>query len=146
MRIKIAICLCFACILSFTAYAQKTANYSSGKPGTGNYQGYSFWTKDGKPSEILFSYGKNRKQIKASYAGKVTYKNKAAFKMTFPNKKAFYVIPAGNKLNIVNTALNKTETFGWEYEGPVNGVGTFCDVCAQDEKEAMQLLKAAYLK
>ena len=146
MRFKIAICLCFACILSIGAYAQKTANYSSGKPGTGNYQGYSFWTKDGKPSEILFSYGKDRKQIKASYAGKVTYKNKAAFKMTFPNKKAFYVIPAGNKLNIVNTALNKTETFSWEYEGPVNGVGTFCNVCAEDEKDAMGVIDGWFMK
>ncbi|WP_374949525.1 hypothetical protein [Mucilaginibacter sp.] len=126
--------------------AQKVANYYSGKPGTATYQGYSFWAKAGKPTQIMYNYGKDRAEMKPTYAGKASYKNQRGFKMVFPNQKVFYVIPAGDNLKIVNTALNNTEIFKWEYEGPVEGRGTYCEVCTQDEKEAMQLLKAAYLK
>lgn len=141
-----AIAITLFLTITTAAYAQKVANYSSGTPGTDSYQGYSFWTKNGKPSEITFRYGKDRTELKATYAGKTTYKSKPAFKMLFSNKQLFYVLPTGDKLQIINKKLNKTETFSWEYEGPVNGIGTFCEPCAQDEKEAKILLKKAYFK
>lgn len=128
------------------SYAQKVANYYSGKSGTSAYQGYSFWTKGRQASAVTFYHGVNRDEIKVVYAGKAIYKNQQAFKIMFPNKSLFYVIPSGYDLKIVNVSLNKTETFKWEYEGPVNGIGTFCDVCTQDEKEAMKLMKITYLK
>ncbi|MBD1394249.1 hypothetical protein [Mucilaginibacter glaciei] len=147
MKFKIA--LIFLSMWSFAAtssYAQKVANYYYGKPGTSTYQGYSFWTKGGRPSSVTFYHGANRDEIKMVYAGKAIYKNQQAFKILFPNKSICYVIPSGYDLKIVNVSLNKKETFKWEYEGPVNGIGTFCAVCTQDEKEAMKLLKMSYLK
>jgi hypothetical protein len=36
--------------------------------------------------------------------------------------------------------------FTWAYEGPVNGVGTFCNVCAKDEKEAIAVINGWFMK
>lgn len=131
---------------SSAAYAQKVANYFAGKPGTASYQGYSFWSINNKPAEVTFYKGAARKESKVTYNGKATYNGKSCFKMTLPDKSFFYVYPIGTKLAIVNAASKKIETFSWEYEGPVDGRGTFCQACAQDEKEAITLMKASYLK
>lgn len=132
--------------VSFTSYAQKVAKYFYGKPGMATYQGYSFWVKNGKPAEITFQGGTNLKESKVMNGGKVTFNGKTALKMTFPSGKVFYAYPIGEKLAVVNAATKKIETFTWEYEGPINGIGTFCEPCAEDEKAAVTLLKTSYLK
>ena len=130
-------------ILAGTASAQtKVANYSFGKPGTDTYEQLSFWVKDGKKSSIDYAYGKDRKEVKLRYVGKYD----ASFQVQFPNNSILTVNPKGITLIVVNTKSNYTKTFVWEYEGPANGIGTFCDVCAQDEKEAMQLIRTYYFK
>jgi len=130
---------------SYNAYAQKVANYYTGTPGTANYQQYSFWVKANKPAEAMYTYGAERKQISITYAGKTNYNGQSGFKVNLP-KGVFYIIPAGADIKVVNATTKKTELFKWEYEGPVNGIGTYCDVCAQDEKEAVALLKKYYLR
>jgi hypothetical protein len=141
----LTITLLLAAVTS-SCYAQKVANYFHGKPGTATYQGYSFWADKGKPTGITFYSGTNRSDSKVKFNGKATYNGKTCFKMTFPNNKVFYVYPIGLKLAVVNASTKKIETFNWEYEGPVDGRGTFCAACAQDEKEAINLMKASYLK
>ncbi|WP_143822276.1 hypothetical protein [Mucilaginibacter pedocola] len=131
---------------SLFAQTKKVANYFIGKPGTDTYKSYSFWVTDGKPSEISLATGANRTETKATYNGKATYQGKTCFKMTAADKKVYYVYPIDTKLAVVNAATKKIETFTWEYEGPVDGVGTFCQPCAQDEKESMNLMKGSYLK
>jgi hypothetical protein len=133
-------------IVTVSGYGQKVANYFYGKRGTSAYQHYSFWADKGKPTEIIFNAGTSRSESKVTFKGKATFNGKTCFKMTFPNNKVFYVYPIGIKLAVVNASTKKIETFNWEYEGPVDGRGTFCEVCAQDEKEAMTLIKASYLK
>ena len=130
-------------IVTISGYGQKVANYFHGRPGTSTYQHYSFWMDKGKPTEITFNGGANRSESKLAFNGKATYNGKTCFKMTFPNNKVFYVYPIGVKLAVVNASTKKIETFNWEYEGPVDGRGTFCAACAQDEKEAMNLIKAS---
>ena len=56
------------------------------------------------------------------------------------------MIPQPNyELNVRNIEGNYLKTFKWEYEGPINGIGTFCTPCAEDEVEVMELLKIDYL-
>ncbi|GAB4039319.1 hypothetical protein GCM10028774_40320 [Spirosoma jeollabukense] len=119
----------------------KVANYSYGKPGTDTYEQLSFWMKDGQKSSIDYTYGKDRKDVKLRYVGKY----EASFQVRFPNNTTLTVNPKGTTLIVVNTKSNYAKTFVWEYEGPVNGIGTFCNVCAQDEKEAMRLIRTYYL-
>jgi hypothetical protein len=126
--------------------AQKVANYSAGKYGSAAYEHFSFWVEKGKPSEITYNAGKYGEDKPVKYLGKSTYEGKRSFKIQLPDKRVLQVIPAGYDVKIVGTAKNYNKLFTWAYEGPVNGMGTFCEACAEDEKEAMKLLNSTYLK
>ncbi len=127
-------------------FAQKVANYAVGKMSTEAYEHFSFWAEAGKRTKITYTYGKDNKELSAAYVGKGSYQGKLCFKVTLPKQQTLYVIPSGYKLCVINAAKTYNKTFVWEYEGPVNGIGTYCDVCMQDEKEAMTLLRKYYLK
>ncbi|MBO2007529.1 hypothetical protein [Hymenobacter negativus] len=129
-----------------TANAQtKVANYSIGKYGTDKYEHFSFYVKDGHRAEIYYRYGKVDKEFKVTYLNKLQVNGSDAFKVKFSNGHTTTVIPSGIKLKIADDG-ETPKIFTWEYEGPVNGVGTFCQPCTEDEKEAIQLVKAYYLK
>ena len=127
---------------------QQVANYATGKVGTKSYEHISFWVRENQIDEIAYSYGKDwyEKEIKLTYLGTDVLKGEPCFKVQFPNNHILYIIPKGISLKIVNGEGHYTKSFRWEYEGPVNGRGTFCDVCAQDEKEAMKLIKKYFMK
>jgi hypothetical protein len=124
----------------------KVANYSFGKPGTDKYEHFDFWTKDGKPTEINYAYGKKRKEVKLQNLGKDRLNGSDCFKVKFTNNYVLYIIPHGQQLQVTDPSGKYNKTFSWEYEGPVNGIGTFCDVCAIDDEDAMNLIHSTYLK
>lgn len=119
----------------------KVANFSHGEPGTATYEHFSFWIKDGKRQDVTYNYGKDRKEVKLRYVGKAQDNNTSGFKVQFPNNTVLVISPSATTLKVSNPKDNYSKTFAWEYEGPVNGIGTFCNVCAQDEKEAMNLVQ-----
>lgn len=135
-----------AILISANVFAQKVANYAFGKYGTPQYEYFSFWTQAGKPTEVTYRHGKDYEEITAKYLGAGTYQGKKCFKVQLPGNPVLYVIPLGLKLNVANPAKSSNKVFIWEYEGPVNGMGTFCSECAEDEKEAIGLLNKYYLK
>ncbi|HEX8326982.1 MAG TPA: hypothetical protein VF629_05545 [Hymenobacter sp.] len=136
-----------AALASPAAYAQpKVANYAFGKPGTASYEHLSFWVKGGKPTDIYYAFGPDRKEYKLAYAGQELVNGKPAFKVQFSNKHMLYLQPSGTGLKVASTKTDTPKTYAWEYEGPTNGIGTFCQPCAADEKEAMRLLQAAYVR
>lgn len=142
---KIFLILAALFSLSSPAFAQeknRVANYSSGTMGTKTYEHFSFW----KSGEITYTYGKNDKDITLNYLGKEKLKNTTAFKVQFPDNRIWYVIPRGKNLKVSDKAGKYTKNFRWEYEGPVNGIGTFCSVCAEDETEAASLIKRYFMK
>jgi hypothetical protein len=124
----------------------RVANYSLGKPGTAEYEHLEFWTKDGKPAEVNYVYGKNRKEVKLHNLGKDSLSGKAGFKVSFPNSLVLYIIPEELQLQVTDGAGKYSKTFIWEYEGPVNGIGMFCDVCVADDVDAMNLIRSVYMK
>lgn len=144
MKELLLIIFCFGVL---RANAQtKVASYSFGKPGTDNYENFSFWTKDGKRTLLEYSYSKNRREVKLKYIGRDTLNGKPCFKIQFSNGYILLVTLKGIKLNITDAKGKYNKIFEWEYEGPVNGIGTYCDVCAHDEEEAMQIIVLAYMK
>jgi hypothetical protein len=124
----------------------KVAGYSFGKPGTDKYEHLEFWTKDGQRTEINYAYGKDRKEVKLQYIGKDQVNGSTCFKVRFTNNYIIQIIPKGLQLQVTDASGNYNKTFSWEYEGPVNGMGTFCNVCAEDDEDAMKLIRSAYLK
>lgn len=134
-------------LITSTLTAQtKVANYSFGKPGSDKFEHFDFWTKDGKPTEINYAYGKGRKEVKLRHLGKDRLNGFACFKVKFANDYVLYLTPRGRQLQVTDASGKYNKTFSWEYEGPVNGIGTFCDVCAEDDEDAINLIQSTFLK
>jgi hypothetical protein len=131
---------------SLAAIAQKVANYAFKKYGQRGYETYGFWTGQGRRTNIDYTYGNSGTSIALTYAGTATYNGKKYFKVIFPNHSARLFAPAGSKLQVVDPVKKTSQILAWEYVGPVNGVGTFCDACAQDEREAMRIIRTYYPK
>ena len=128
-----------------TTAQSRVANFYTGKYGTTAYEHFSFWTKDNKRAQIEYSYGVRPKVIELVYLGLDTLNGKNSFKVRFPNKYILYITPKGSKLLIEDKKGKYTKTFTWEYEGPVNGVGTYCAICA-DANESMEMVMKYYLQ
>ena len=144
---KNIVCLLLAfSTIALTAYAQKVANYSYGTAGKPDHEQFSFWVNANKSLDIYYYYGADRKQVKAKFLGKSFLKKEPCFKVRITNNYILYIIPKGNQLHIQDTSGKYNKDFQWAYEGPVNGIGTFCTPCTEDESAAMKLLKLNYMK
>ena len=130
--------------LSVSVLAEtKVANYAFGSSGTHQYENLSFWT-DGR---IFYQYGADRKELALKYFGRKAIDGINAFEVGFPNGLSLYVIPMDDfRLKVRDKKNSYNKIFSWEYEGPVNGIGTFCTPCAADEKAAYELLRQHYLR
>lgn len=122
------------------------AQYAHGKYGADEFERLEFWIKDGKRSEILYSYGKHERKGQLQYIGKTKINGDSCFKVQFSNKYVLYVIPLDLSLKVVDLPGKYSKVFSWQYEGPVNGIGTHCGVCAEDDNDAMRILQLAYFK
>ncbi|RZL34194.1 MAG: hypothetical protein EOP00_32030 [Pedobacter sp.] len=134
-------------LLGKTIFAQsRVAGYSYGKPGTDNYEQLTFWTTDGERSKVYYTYGKDRKEVEVQYIGTEEINGSMCFKIQFANKFILFITPNVKKLLVSDVSSKYNKIFLWEYEGPVNGIGTYCDICVEDEDEAMKLIETSYLK
>ncbi|RZL14454.1 MAG: hypothetical protein EOO62_05395 [Hymenobacter sp.] len=124
----------------------QVANYSYGQPGTAGYEHFSFWTNNGRRSDAAYAAGKKREDAQLRYLGPSKVNGQPGFRVQFLNGRTLYLVPSGTTLRVATTPGGAPKTFTWEYEGPVDGVGTFCSVCAEDAQAAMRLLRAHYLK
>ena len=144
-------CYCVAFLLvllaASPAQAQNTvANYVYGQPGTASYEHFSFWTKDGQRYQMQYSYGPDRIDATLRYAGLAKVDGQAGFKVQFADGHTRYITPAGTTLRVATSPTAAPKEFAWEYEGPVNGVGTACSVCTPSAPAAMRLVRTHYLK
>ncbi|MFD1258529.1 hypothetical protein ACFQ3S_17110 [Mucilaginibacter terrae] len=151
MKINYSVKLILLCtglflFTSVNSFAQKVANYSFGKYGTPDYEHFSFWIKAGKRAEVTYSYGKDNKAMAATYLSTGLHQGKKCFKVELPGNYILYILPAGSKLQVAALTKNYHKVFNWAHEGAVNGIGTFCNVCAKDENEAMVVIKAYFMK
>jgi hypothetical protein len=125
---------------------QRVAQYESGVDGAAKHESLSFAIRDNKRDEITYSYRNYGGELTLTYLGAETFKGAPAFKVQLPNGLTLHVIPKGLTLSVVDDAGKYLKRFKWKYEGPVNGIGTFCGVCAEDEKEAMRIIRKYFLK
>lgn len=114
----------------------RVANYYAGQPGTSSYQHFSFWSHEGRRYNMQYSQGRARTDATVRYAGPVP----GGFRVRFADGRTLTLKPSGTAL-----LASDGRTYRWEYQGPVNGVGTNCSVCAPDAAAAMQLLRRYYL-
>lgn len=122
----------------------KAANYSVGKYNTSSYEHFTFWADAaGKPVEVSYSMKNRDEDIKFSYEGKTV--DGKGFKVKAPNGATSSIYVVGNNLRVINDKTKKAKIFRWEYEGPVEGRGTFCTPCVQEPKEAAEFIKKYFI-
>ena len=124
----------------------RVANYGYGQPGTAAYEHFSFWTNFGRRSDLHYASGKDRNDLVLRYAGRARLGGQPGFRVRFPDGSLRYLALRGDSLLVSPSPTAAPKAFAWEYEGPVNGVGTFCSVCAEDAPAAMRLIRAHYMK
>src|SRR5262249_40523730 len=124
----------------------RVASYSYGKPQTDQYEHFDFWTKDRKPTDLHYSYGKQSKEVRLRYVGRDLIDGDPSFKVQFTNKYILYVIPRGLQLQVNDGTRKYNKTFGLEYGRAVKRIGTYCYACAHDSDEAMKIIRASYMK
>src|SRR3546814_11784915 len=57
--------------------------------------------------------------------------NDEGFAVRFPNGLVLDVVPQGTALHVSDRSGKYSTTFEWQYEGPVDGRGTFCTPCVE---------------
>lgn len=128
----------------------RVANFSYGNYDSPDFESYSFWVRSNKRSSIDYTYRTKAgeiKHLKLKYAGIDVSDGQKAFKVIFPNGLLLYITPSNEETVRIKSADGSyAKYFKWLYEGPVNGIGTWCEPCTQDGKEAVTLLKMYYFK
>ena len=146
-KILIPLTFSIAFLTSIVSFGQsKVAQYSFSKYGSDKFEHFEFWAKDGKRAGVYYTYGKGHANLPIEYLGLDKINGGECFKVKFSNGYCLYIIPRENQLNIIDSVGKYNKTFSWEYEGPVNGIGTHCDICAEDDTDAMKLLLSYYLR
>lgn len=125
--------------------SERIAYFSFGRIGTRSYEQLAFHVKDNRRGEVIYSYGKD-KSVPASYLMHDQCNGSPCFMIRLPSNLTLKIIPKGNAIKVVSDDGTYSKIFGWEYVGPVNGRGTWCDVCAEDEKEAVSILRKYFLR
>ena len=142
----VAAALGLSALATRPAHAQnQVANYGCGQPGTAGYEHFSFWVNDKRRSDIHYAHGKDRQDVPLRYAGRARLAGGLGFRVRFPDGRLLSVVPNGPTLRVTTNGA-PPKTFAWEYEGPVNGVGTVCSVCVSDAAAAARLLRTYYLR
>lgn len=128
------ICMLFATNL----YAQRVAYFSSGTYGTKNYEQLEF----NKDRTCYYRYGSKNKEYQIIYLGS----RNGVFNVTLPNNiiASVYVYKEYIEIKAIKGYYNRI--FTWQYQGPSDGIGTWCESCCQSENEAYKFLKRHYLK
>lgn len=125
---------------------KKVASYSVSEYGNPKFENFSFWITDKNKPVIHYSYGKDDKEAKVEYLGKSKIGNTPCFKMLLNKTMILYAYQEKDKLRIKDLSGKYNKLFSWLYEGPVNGIGTFCEPCTADEKESKDFIDKFYLK
>ena len=117
----------------------------------GNYN-YPEWEKlefqfTDEGRNITYSYRKNEKGYKLSILGTKYIGNKKCLIVQIPKFNQRYLIFRDRKNSrILMTSEDNTykKYFPLGYEGPIDGRGTYCDICANEPDEAFEIVDSFF--
>lgn len=141
-----SIMVCFAAVPLLAADDEsefKAANFSTGAGATYEHLDFSKRTKE--PPQISYSYGPDRKEMTLKFLGTTKKNEKTALAVQFPNGLVLDLAFQNNLILATDRKGKYSKQFRWEYEGPVDGIGTFCTPCVE-EKDAIDFVKKLFLQ
>jgi len=71
--------------------------------------------------------------------------DRVRLRIVFPDGRAVDAAVAGPSLQVDDGSGKPPKTFAWEYEGPVDGRGTFCTPCVE-EQDAIPFVRAHFMR
>ena len=122
----------------------KVANFAL--PGHGysstRFESLSFWSgSNGKA--ITYEYGADHRRVRLRGIGPGP--DGKGFAVRFPNGLVLDIVPQGTALQVSDRSGNYSKTFEWQYEGPVDGRGTFCTPCVE-EADAIGFVRRHFME
>ena len=129
---------------SATGADAKVANFSlpgidRGSPA---FERLAFWSGP-RGNVVQYGYGADDRVVQLQPLGVARSGN--GFAVRFPNGLVLDVVPRGDALLVSDRAGGYRKTFQWQYEGPVDGRGTFCAPCV-DENQALDFVREHFMK
>jgi hypothetical protein len=124
---------------------RKVANFSlpAYNYDSPRFESFSFWSGPKDGNSVGYAYGKGGTEVKLRALG--PNPDGKGFAVQFPNGLVLDIEPRGDVLLVSDRAGKYHKTFEWQYEGPVDGRGTFCQVCVE-EAEAMPFVRGHFMK
>lgn len=121
----------------------KVANFSlpgidRGSPA---FERLAFWSGP-RGNAVQYGYGADERVVQLQPLGPSRSSN--GFAVRFPNGLVLDVVPRGDALLVSDRAGGYRKTFEWQYEGPVDGRGTFCAPCV-DEDDAVEFVRERFM-
>ena len=121
----------------------KVANFSipvtdAASPG---FESFAFWS-DGSQSHVRYQWGNDGSELALTLLGPSS--DGSRFGVSFPNGLVLDIAPTDKGLRVRDRKGRYDKTFGWQYEGPVDGRGTFCAQCV-DEQDATAFVREHFL-
>src|SRR3546814_8705005 len=86
---------------------------------------------------IDYGYGADQKRVRLRAIGPDG--SDEGFAVRFPNGLVLDIVPQGTALQVSDRSGNYSKTFEWQYEGPVDGRGTFCTPCVEKDRKSTRL-------
>ena len=120
----------------------KVANFSI--PGTDyatpEFESFALWS-DGKQTRVTYYWGGKETPLRSLGPNP----DGTSFGVSFPNGLVLDITPTDKGLRVRDRKGGYDKRFAWMYEGPVEGRGTYCDQCV-DEQDAVAFVRQHYLR
>ena len=102
----------------------------------------------GQGKEITYSYRTNERGHKLQLLGMKYAGTRKELTVKITGTTKIYVLlsdPKNRRITMLSKDGTYKKTFALGYEGPVNGVGTYCDHCANEPEDAFKLVDVFFL-
>lgn len=136
-----------AILLAPIAHAQqlRVAHFAAGTRGTKSYQRLTFRVIDAKRDRITFAAGAAEEEQPMAWLGPTRCATNDCFRIQFPTGQILSITPRGVTLRVRGGTVPTVRAYHWEYEGPINGIGTSCDACAESAADAVRIVRSHFL-
>ena len=112
---------------------EAAANFETGTAGQADHEDFSFYLMRDGTRQVRYGYGADRKEVELRYLGPRPG-DRPGFAVAFPNRPELEIRILGDTLRARSADGRYDKTFRWRYEGPVDGRGTACTQCLDEDR------------
>ncbi|WP_202839481.1 hypothetical protein [Luteimonas saliphila] len=111
-------------------------------PGAG-YEALRLWADEAGGTRVRYAWGADARELSLEVLGPAA--TGEGFALRFRNGLVLDVVPQGDSLRVRSRDGRYDKVFDWQYEGPVDGRGTFCTPCV-DQPDAAAFVRRHFIE